>query len=106
MELDINRLLPALEGLIQDGTRQEFLRRINETYSARPFTRKEAASRLERRLGSWVWHNDAPVESWFKNRVARGVRAECIVGCDEEERIIAHALAITRGDWESSPSRR
>lgn len=98
MELDTKRLLSALEGLIQDGTRKDLLRRIEKTYSAPQFTRKEAARRLERRLGSWDWRNDAPVESRLKNKVARGVRAKRVVGCDEEERVIAHALAITHGD--------
>lgn len=98
MEMDIKRLLPDIEGLIRDGARREFIDRIEKTRSARPFTRREAASRLERRLGSWDWRNDAPAESRFKNKVARGIRAECVVGCSEEERIIARALAITQGD--------
>lgn len=98
VELDAASLRASLEGFIQDAMRDEFLRRIEKTYSARPFTRRQAAHRLEQRLGSWSWRDDAPVESRFKRKLARGVQAECVVGSDEEERIIAHALAITAGD--------
>lgn len=57
-----------------------------------------AAERLDIRLQTWTGSGIPSTKSRFKNKIALGADADCLVGTDRPEILIVRALSLTRGE--------
>lgn len=92
--------MPSSEGLplpMVSQLRTVFLDAAR-SYDADASTVAVATERLERRLQTWHGSGIASAKSRFKNKVARGAEADCVVGADQAETLIVRALSLTRGE--------
>lgn len=98
--------MPAFEGLPLSqlaSQRGAFLDRVRHLGADRAVS-ESAAARLEYRLREWTGNGIASPQSRFKNKIARGEDATCIIGSDQEEILIVRALAVTRGECQYTVS--
>lgn len=92
--------MPSASGLpltTLHAARDRFLRRI-DVLPGSHYVRSEATRRLQSRLGTWQGTQLVLGTSRFKNKITRGISADCLVGADEAETLIVRALSITRGE--------
>lgn len=98
--------MPASDGLPLPrvvNQRREFLDACRHLGADRAVS-EAAAERLERRLQDWTGSGIASTKSRFKNKVARGADADCLIGSDPEEILIVRALSLTRGECQFTVS--
>lgn len=80
-----------------NAARNHFLRRV-DTLPGNRVVREEATRRLRDRLALWQGAQISSGRGRFKNKIARGQEADCVVGADEAEILIVRAIAVTNGD--------